>query len=116
MTFGSPNGGSYAIKRMSEMTRRLRLTQKPCVLCRSHLNRYRTVGPVDPMRKLFWWLTRDKDGLKRIEEAKTESKAIERQIAEQISEDKTKINVFRSIQKENHLAELFDREFGRGRD
>lgn len=68
------------------------------------------------MRKLFGWLKRDKDGLARIEKAKAESKAIERQIIEQIDEDKTKIRIFRSIRTENHLAELFDEDFRRGRD
>lgn len=84
-------------------------------MCTNPLNPYLTVGPADPMRKFFWWIKRDKAGQRRIEEAHAKTRELGEQITSEIVEEKERAGWFRSMRQKNHLGELFDAEFGRGK-
>lgn len=116
MTFGRLNGDSSAIRKPNEQTASLRRIQKPCDLSRSHLRQCLTVGPVDIMPKFFWWIRRDRDGHKRIELAREENRILIEQIENQTADAKERAAKIRAINRRNHLAELFQEEFGRKRD
>jgi hypothetical protein len=80
----------------------------------SLLNPCPSAGPVD-MRKFFLWIRRDKDGQARIQAAQEESRRIGEEISEDINGLRKTINVVRDVRRKNHIAELFEEEFGRGR-
>lgn len=67
------------------------------------------------MRKFFLWIKRDKAGRDRIEQAKAERDSILGRMEEQANEAKNSADNLRRIRRSNHLAQLFDEEFGRGR-
>jgi hypothetical protein len=68
------------------------------------------------MRRFIWWISRDKEGRKRIERAKAENEEIAKRLEQESKKDRDVANSFREIRRINHLAELFEEAFGRGQD
>lgn len=68
------------------------------------------------MRRFFWWIRQDKEGQKRLEQAREENRAIEQRIEQEIDEEKTRAGKLKKIRAKNNLADLFDDAFGMGRE
>lgn len=68
------------------------------------------------MHKFLWWIRRDKEGLKRLEQAREENRVIEQRIEQEIDEEKAMAGNLKKIRAKNNLADLFDDAFGMGRE
>lgn len=68
------------------------------------------------MRKFFWWIRQDKEGRKRLEQAREENRIIEQRIEKEIDEEKNRVGTLRRIRARDNLADLFDDAYGMGRE